>query len=290
MIITRVQGGFGNQLFQYAMARAVSLSANRRLFFDAGAYRRQDPSQTPRRYQLYEARPHGLRIPGFVSDLYLNHGEMARRGSLRLPILGQMYILYEDAWPRLAELLATGQPLYLCGYWQSERFFEGAADRIRSELRASLPLSTALGARFADLATAGPVVSMHVRRTDLVTNPTANAYHGTVEKDWYETAMALMRERLGICQFLVFSDDLAYCRSAFGGRPDVHFHEPVPKESDVWDLRLMADCRHHIIANSSFSWWGAWLNDRPDKIVIAPDRWIASGPVPGLIPPSWISL
>jgi hypothetical protein len=136
-------------------------------------------------------------------------------------------------------------------------------------------------------------LSLHVRRGDYVTSTAANAFHGVLGLDYYERAVRHVQERVTDLEAFVFSDDLAWCQSEL-----VHLGLPltlvdVNRGADSWkDLFLMAECRHSIIANSSFSWWGAWLGDggvEPDRMVVAPRQWFAGAEVApaDLYPPHW---
>lgn len=118
------------------------------------------------------------------------------------------------------------------------------------------------------------------------------AYHGTCAPEWYDGAMAAMADGLEDPTFFVFSDDPAWARANLPSRWAMRFVEPQTDSRDFEDMHLMASCRHHITANSSFSWWGAWLDPRPDKRVIAPNRWFngAGHDTRDLIPASWQKL
>ena len=135
-------------------------------------------------------------------------------------------------------------------------------------------------------------VSVHVRRGDYVSDSAANKVHGTCTPDYYQRAIAMVDSRTSDAHFFVFSDDIAWVRSAidFGSRATFVSHNTG---SDSFrDMQLMAACRQHIVANSSFSWWGAWLDPRPDKVVMAPRTWFASEKLDtrDLVPADWIRL
>ena len=139
-------------------------------------------------------------------------------------------------------------------------------------------------------------VSLHVRRGDYVTTPGANEFHGVLDLDYYLPAISHVQERAPDVQGFVFSDDLDWCREAFSGLKLPLTFVDVNCGDDSWqDLFLMAACRHNIVANSSFSWWGAWLGDgqgSDDRLVIAPPRWIAGLDVDmsDRCPPQWTIL
>lgn len=207
--------------------------------------------------------------------------------------------------PPLMEKSYLYQPLdivqtcHLVGYFQSEKYFAHCAGEIRRALAPREPLRAQLEARFSAVLALHPC-AIHVRRTDYIANPGyADLGHG----DYYERAMSVFgRETL----FLLFSDDLAWCRRRFWEhRQRIMFVEGL---TEIGDFFLMSACAHQIIANSSFSWWAAWLNASPSKRVIAPLHWfagefadpsrpfVAGPPHKGyhdsrdLVPESWIRL
>ena len=198
----------------------------------------------------------------------------------------------EAGLPFKQELKALRSPAYLVGYWQSEKYFIDVADTIRQDfsLKSDYTLDR-LGVHEKIQSSKG-AVSVHVRRGDYVSNPRANATHGTCEPDWYEAAMAQMTERLQEPDFFIFSDDIAWSRENLPSYPSMTFVQPQNDGKDVQDIHLMASCRAHITANSSFSWWGAWLNPRSDKHVIAPAQWFKARDLDArdVVPESWQTL
>lgn len=169
------------------------------------------------------------------------------------------------------------QGVKLVGFWQSEKFFEGAHDEIRKVFKLNI----------------NPVdaVSIHVRRGDYVQHP--NSFP-PITDDYIDLAIHKVNEQTGITDFVFFSDDLKWCEKYVDrrwGNRMLGFE--FAKGNEFEDLSLMASCSHHIIANSTFSWWGAWLGHNPDKIIVSPfaDNWFGPGFTGGipkdLIPPSW---
>jgi hypothetical protein len=182
----------------------------------------------------------------------------------------------------------------LLGYFQSERYFADCQDEVRHYFTPHHALAQLLERQFGDLLAAS-TCSLHVRRTDYIGDP---AWPDLTVSDYYERAMAQFDSDT---TFVIFSDDIEWCKDRFRGRPMVF----VEALSAVEDLFLMARCKGHIIANSTFSWWGAWLDPNPRKKVIAPLRWFAGShadpsisfsarrqdgyyDTTDLIPPSWI--
>jgi hypothetical protein len=176
----------------------------------------------------------------------------------------------------------------LAGYWQSERYFSDIGDVIRQDFTLVAPMvprRLEIRRRIRDCN----AVSVHVRRGDYASDPAISQSHGTCPPEWYHQTMTRMAGAIENPTFVVFSDDPAWARANLPPSRPMIFVDPGRDGRDAEDIRLMSDCRHHIIANSTFSWWGAWLNPRPDKKVIAPARWFnrAQHDTRDLIPPGW---
>ena len=189
------------------------------------------------------------------------------------------------------EVASLPDGVCLEGYWQSERYFAQVADRVRHDLTLEKPPAGRDAELLAEIA-AGNAVSLHVRRGDYVTDPAASATHGVCPLDYYRRAIAFIAERVADPVFFLFSDDPEWTRANLdlGGAATLVDHNGPDRGHE--DLRLMSHCDHHIIANSSFSWWGAWLDPRPQKMVVAPRQWFrdASKDTSDLIPESWVQL
>jgi len=146
--------------------------------------------------------------------------------------------------------------------------------------------------QFAQQILAKESISLHIRRGDYVSNVYTNSVHGTCSLDYYQQAVTLLESKLNNPHFFIFSDDLAWAKEHLSFIENVTFVELDVNIPDHDEMFLMSQCLHHIIANSSFSWWGAWLNKNLDKIVIAPKRWFIDETynTSDLIPDAWIRL
>ncbi|MBL0727922.1 alpha-1,2-fucosyltransferase [Piscinibacter sp. HJYY11] len=293
MIISNLLGGLGNQMFQYACGRAMSLRQHTefKVAIDMFAgYTLHHGYELPRVFNL---------TPPLASrdDLRLLLGWQHSRGvrrvvaKLRWKALASRAFCFEphlDYWPGLA---AHGPDAYLHGYFQSERYFADATTQIRSDFT----FSTALAGRNAAVAeriVTSNSVSMHLRRGDYVSDKRNAGLFAVCDPDYYRAAMALLLTKHPEASFFVFSDDATYAHELFGSMgAHVQIVSHNTGEDSHNDMRLMSLCRHHVIANSTFSWWGAWLDARPDKLVIAPRRWYGGDMQPAdLIPSSWVRL
>jgi hypothetical protein len=179
---------------------------------------------------------------------------------------------YRERWFHFdPEVRALPDNVYLEGYWHSERYFVEHSANIRKELTVTAELM-GRNRELADKLSVVNSVSVHVRRGDYVHNPTTNAYHGVCAPEYYHRAAEVIASSVVDPLFVVFSDEPGWAVQHLKFRFPV-CHVTDNGETPHEDLRLMSLCKHHIIANSSFSWWGAWLSANPDKIVIAPERW-----------------
>jgi len=284
VIITRIVGGLGNQMFQYAVGRALSIEKNQTLKLDLTEMDR------------YKLRSFQLDQFGIHCDV-ADEKEIPFR--LRKSFFGKIITSFKNAG-RVAQvieksisfdpaILQLRGSVHLSGYWQSEKYFTVHADAIRQDFSLKRPFSGEREGSFSQIRNAEIAVSVHVRRGDYVTNPTANLTHGTCEPEWYRAAMERMVEHTGPVTFFVFSDDPQWARNNLPSFDRMVFVEPQSDGRDGEDMHLMARCHSHIIANSTFSWWGAWLNPRQDKHVIAPARWFRSEAhnASDLVPVQW---
>ena len=190
-------------------------------------------------------------------------------------------------WPDITKVQG---PVYLHGYWQSERYFDGVANQIRKDFSFRMPWD---GADLAVLERmrAQPSGSLHVRRGDykLAKN---QAVYALCDLDYYRKAIQVLRDRVPAIRLFAFSDDPDWVDAQLGkefGPIETVRHNSGIRSSN--DMRLMSQADHHIIANSSFSWWGAWLNPNPEKLVIAPRNWFANGTNDvDLVPDTWMRI
>ncbi|CUA86810.1 Glycosyl transferase family 11 [Chelatococcus sambhunathii] len=189
----------------------------------------------------------------------------------------------------------SGDEIRLEGYFQSPLYFAGCEAVLRQRFQPAEPFGVAAQTWAERIDAVDRSVSLHVRRGDYVTNPSAAAVHAVLGEGYYGRAIALIHRLLGgDVDFFLFSDEPDFVQEAFAGLPRAHVVRTDPARS--WeDMFLMARCSHHIIANSSYSWWGAWLNPSPEKVVIAPGQWftrhkLAMTNVMDLYPEDWIIL
>jgi len=292
MIVVALQGGLGNQMFQYAVGRRLSLQWKCPLYFDLEFFRKPFESGiTPRKMELdifnisiEEVSPEMRKK--FETPDRLN----AVKKKLHLPHYKRFA---EPALNFQSELLRIKPPIYLQGFFQSEKYFE----QIRTELQSDFSFDKLIDERNLSLARemgSGDTVSVHVRRGDFL-NAKNQGLHGVCSLDYYREAIGRFQAKRNNPVFYFFTDDAAWVNEnvvPFAGRSQVIVHNTG---NDSWkDIYLMSRCKDHIIANSSFSWWGAWLNAERDGEVVAPAHWFVSDQgywnYHDLVPERWIKV
>ncbi|QJW89951.1 alpha-1,2-fucosyltransferase [Spirosoma taeanense] len=290
MIISRITSGLGNQLFQYAAARHLALKNKTSLYLDLSYYRQQYDTDTLRHFKLGNfSVPYRL--------LQQSPLEYVSKATKLLPkrslpplflFLKEQHFHFDDS-----VVQARANCITLDGFWQSEAYFRDSAATIRRELTLSGTPSPEFPDYSRQIQNASTAVSLHVRRGDYVNHPEFSKTFGFIGLDYYRQALNQLHERHPNARLFVFSDDQAWVRQNLTLPDDTVFVQNSGLNADVADLMLMSQCRHHIIANSSFSWWGAWLNPSPDKFVITPRQWYKQQPTwntKDLLPSGWLAL
>lgn len=292
MVIVRLIGGLGNQLFQYAAGRAIAERHNVPLKLDASEY-----GKTPKRkYALNNFQiSASLATASEVKHLTNSNGNGMRR---RLTKFYQGYLPYyrqsvfvERCFQFDPNLFRARREVYLIGYWQSERYFESIAPLLREELRLSAqpdPDNKAMATQIEQTES----VSVHIRRGDYVSDVNIAQRHGSCSLAYYQEAVERIARAVAFPEVFVFSDDIEWARRNLRLDHPVVYVSHNGEARNYEDLRLMRLCKHHIIANSSFSWWGAWLSENAEKKVIAPRKWFndAHHDTSDLIPDEWIKI
>lgn len=293
-VIARIKGGLGNQLFCYAAARRLALVNNAELVIDDVTGFGRD-RQYRRQYTLDHFH---IPVRKATPSEQLEPFERYRRGvmkwlSRRKPFAERRYLEQEglDFDERLLALKVKGV-LYLDGLWQSEGYFKDVEQTIRDDLRI-IPPKDAFNQRMAEEIRNNAAVALHVRSFD---SPDSTATHNA-SADYYQRAIALMERKIESPRYFLFSDDPKAARTKLAlpeGRV-TSVSQSRGDENAYADLWLMIQCRHFITANSTFSWWGAWLAQSPGKIVITPhlvqEKISATNwGFEGLIPDSWLNL
>ena len=289
MFVIQLMGGLGNQMFQYAAGRALSLKRNTPFVVDF-----DDP-------YIYAKRSFGLDV--FNLEYQNATGSQLSKSKPKTKVMRRLYkwtgndpdkYLYREKkdFHYQPELFTCPDESYISGFWQSEKYFADIADTIRQDFGFKTEPSEANKIWLSKIKPVN-AVSIHIRRGDYVSVAHTNQLHGTCDLDYYQKAISTIAGKVDNPVFFCFSDDIDWVKENLKTDHEMHYVDSnISPGSGHEDMRLMSNCKHHIIANSSFSWWGAWLNPNKDKVVIAPKKWLNSSEiiVKDLIPDSWIKL
>ncbi|MBU3612838.1 alpha-1,2-fucosyltransferase [Polynucleobacter sp. MG-27-Goln-C1] len=277
MVISNIIGGLGNQMFQYAAGRALAVNSATDFKLDISEFEGYGLHQGFELGNVFSCPISIADQKSIKSILGWQEPKFIRRTLSRksFSIFRKRSLIFEPNFNYWNGLEQNAGNAYLTGYWQSQRYFETIENLVRQDFTFKLPLSNEnkiLASRIQEVNS----VSIHIRRGDYIHNPSANAVHGICTLDYYSKAISIFLKEVDAPQFFIFSDDIDWVRLNLEvpGSPTFIGHN-VGKNSFV-DMQLMSLCKHNIIANSSFSWWGAWLNPNPHKVVIAPSQWFKS--------------
>lgn len=293
MIIVKLIGGLGNQMFQYSCGRFLANKHNTELKLDISGFDEQT-NGTPRKYEL------GLFNikAGFATENYIEFCKKTRKNKLPRvlrKILKQPKIIqgeYTQCFYHYNEDVAKlPDNVYLDGYWQSEKYFKPIENVIKQEFSLNHDISEE-NKKFLALIKSCNAVSLHIRRGDYVKDNNINNVHGTCSLDYYYNAINYIARKTQNPHFFLFSDDIEWVKNNIQINYPVTIIDCNNDSCGYFDMMLMKDCKHNIIANSSFSWWGAWLNSNDNKIVIAPQKWFNNfdADTKDLIPNLWVRL
>lgn len=225
-----------------------------------------------------------------VKDLKVQKKSLFKRILARSDVPASTYIL-EKLFCYNPDVLVLPDGVYLEGYWQSEKYFKDIKTIIRQDFTLKRP-QKGQNKKLAGLIGSSESVSIHIRRGDYILDPQVNKVHGTCDLDYYYGAIDKLTKSVHSPSFFIFSDDPKWVQDHICLAYPTTYVDFNGPDKAYEDLSLMSQCRHHIIANSTFSWWGAWLNENPDKMVIAPKRWFNdnSRDTKDLMPDNWIRM
>ena len=292
MVIVQLIGGLGNQMFQYAAARRVAYKNKIPLKLDISGFDTMK-GITKRRYELSVFN---------IEEKFATEDEIAslrgsdpgRLGRFIYRISGGLISNAKKSYIRQKgmgfdpAILGLSGEVYMEGWWQSDKYFNDIENIIRKDFTIKIAPDPD-NKKMADSIQEKEAVSIHIRRGDYVANPEANRFHGVCPLEYYSAALEVICKNVKNPYFFIFSDEPRWAKDNLKLQyPAVYIDHNGP-EKGYEDLRLMSLCKHHIIANSVFSWWGAWLSANPGKIIIAPKRWFSNPNIDtkDLIPNSW---
>lgn len=290
MIITKLIGGLGNQLFQYAIAYRLAKLSGTEVKMDIAGFEK---------YKLHKVAIHHLHVNFEQSVIDKNsinkliHGYGLRSLMKKYGLLKPRIRIIKDREKGFQQDLITQyrEDIYLDGFWQTEKYFKPVENEIREKFRVRTPPSLANQQILAKINDTN-AVSVHLRRADYITNPSTLSFHGVCSMDYYKKATDIIQSKLSDPYFFIFSDDIEWAKENIRFSDRQFFADINNADTNYEDLRLMFSCRHHIVANSSFSWWGAWLNPNKEKMVIAPAQWYSNPQFNNsdTIPEEWVKI
>ncbi|WP_452596485.1 alpha-1,2-fucosyltransferase [Pontimicrobium sp. MEBiC01747] len=274
MVVIKLIGGLGNQLFQYATAKALALQNNTTLYIDRSAFNN------------YDLHAYGLHHFNIKPKIYKEApSKFVRKILNKLNI--NTYYQEESFSYNEAVLELKTKNIFLSGYFQSELYFQNYRKELLKDLEVTALLKEQTKKQLQNIEQTNSV-SIHIRRGDYL----LHEKHNTSKELYYKSAMKLIEDKIENPVYYMFSDDMEWVKTNFKTNKKTVYIDFNDAATNYEDLKLMSNCKHNIIANSSFSWWGAWLNINKDKIVIAPQQWFNSKEqdYSNVIPNSWIKI
>ncbi len=293
MIKIFVFGGLGNQMFQYAAARALADQLGAEVCIDKSLLNVHSKNTTPRNYELdlFFLKQHDQTISSTKKEILFHKIYPKIRQTIFGKKMASHYNLYDekDASNFDPNFFSLQDNALLLGYFQSEKYFAPFQKTIRECFVFKKPLSEK-NAEIAEKIKSTNAVSIHIRRGDYVSNQKSADTYAAIPAEYYENAIHRIREQVENSTLFIFSDDPEEAKIIINCPEAIYINWNKGQDSYI-DMQLMSLCKHNIIANSSFSWWGAWLNNNKEKLVIAPAKWFKdenkNNQTTDLIPNTW---
>ena len=293
MIILQLSGGIGNQLFQYAFGKAFAIRNRCKLVLDVQSFNYDVLREFALDNYSIEAQIATIeeinRVKNgsvsFSKRLFAMFG-VRRINYFDLPYLIEPAFSYDENVVKYRK-----RDVYFQGYWQSEKYFNSIRSVLLHDFKLKKQVSVVTNEWLLKIKSSQSV-SVHIRRGDYISNSETNSFHGICPISYYEKALDYFTKKDCNTVFFIFSDDIAWAKETFNAYQNCFAVSDVPY--DYEELFLLSKCKNNIIANSTFSWWGAWLNENSEKIVIAPEKWFENDTMQAqaqwLIPESWIKI
>lgn len=276
MIVVKLKGGLGNQMFQYAFGYSLSRKLNKKLILDITHFNKAS-FDTKRNFEL---GTYPIEFDGLISTKKIFSRILYKISAIKITEKNFSIDNFQH--------YKSSQKIIVDGYWQSEDYFKEYSESIRNFF-GGLISSDISYIRFHDEIRKSISASIHVRRGDYVTNIKASLVHEVCDLDYFRNAISIVEKNLPGTTFFVFTDDVEWVKNNFKGSKFRIVSEG--NLSHFEELSLMVRCQNNIISNSSFSWWAAWLNSDENKLVITPKKWFKDRNYPvDLIPPFWLKI
>ncbi|MFK5854814.1 MAG: alpha-1,2-fucosyltransferase [Bacteroidota bacterium] len=293
MVVVNIIGGLGNQMFQYAFGYAVSRELKTDLVLDLSdftGYSLHNGFELVKVFGIEAEAAKNKQLRKVFGFGWKNKKRIILSDRFRL------YKLYSSIYKEKShsfnsEVFDLKGSMFFHGYWQTEKYFLKYEDEIRRQF-SFLGMLDSNNQVIADEVVKKNTVSLHVRRGDYVSNTKNHSVHGCCSLSYYQDAIDYIVSNVRAPIFYVFSDDISWVRDNLKISFEVIYVDINSGENSYRDMQLMSMCKHHIIANSSFSWWGAWLGGNKSKIVVSPKQWFVNEGMNCLdvIPEGWVRL
>ena len=292
MITIRINGGLGNQMFQYATAKYLAFISNTKVLLDIDEFN----TYKLRKFELdkYDIEYIDIKKEKVTSNFFLS----PQSSFVKLLKIFHFERLIKNYYLERGlffdkKVLELSDGVYLEGFFQCEKYFYNIREMLLKEFTLKEELSEYSKTIKEKLDKTKKTVSLHIRRGDYISNSTTNNIHGLCDLDYYNNAIKYLNNKLDIFDIYIFSDDILWAKENLRYK-NMYFIESEDKRLAHEDIYLMSLCDCNIIANSSFSWWGAWLNQNKEKTVIAPKKWFSDSKMQeeseNIIPEKWIKI
>jgi len=267
MIMLQMTGGMGNQMFTYALYRALGQMGKEVCIEDFTHYDTPEKNCLQTVFHL-DYRKADREVYNRLTDSAPDFLHKVKR-----KLTGRKGKIYQEKDAIIFEPeVFQAEDVYMIGYFQSARYFEKVADSLQKDFSFDWNTFPEKAEKLREQMQKETSVSLHIRRGDYMNEKFAGIYGNICTEAYYEAARRYMKEHFGDCRFYLFTDDAGWGRQQES--EDTVYVDASEGTGAYVDMALMSCCKHHIIANSSFSWWGAWLDENPDKTVIAPAKWL----------------
>lgn len=288
MVVIKIAGGLGNQMFQYALARALS-HKGRQVLLDCSGFDSQADEDTKRTYELDRFNIVIAKASKETMKKYCNRWQffLYYLGRIVKMDISKVAIEMEHCYKKE---IAECDNKYLIGFWQTDKYFKSVRKELLGDFSFQRLVLSTKNERLRDKILAEEKsVGVHVRGGDYNTAGNIGIYGNICDTSYYNKAFAYMEKRFGSVKYFLFTNDPAWAYQLIPHENRQITVVDWNSEEDGWvDLYMMSICKHNIIANSSFSWWAAWLNQNAEKTVVAPGRWQNGADIEDIVPDEWV--
>jgi len=270
VIIVRVTGGLGNQMFQYAMYKSLEKKGKLVKLDSKSFYETKKEHNGYELERIFDIKPNK---PTKEDLEKFDENNISTLFKIKRKLFGDKKFVYDTKEYVFNKDVYKLKNSYLNGYWQSIKYFEGIENDIKKDFRFKNQLDNKNLEILNEIENSNSI-SIHIRRGDYMSPENYNMYGCIATPTYYKKAIKVIEEKVENPTFFVFSNDMDWVKKNIQINSRVFYIDINSGNGSYKDMQLMSNCKHNIIANSSFSWWGAWLNENKNKIVVAPKKWI----------------